>query len=413
MVKLVPFLVFFGLFLFNKRRVGHFFTLSNYILLLYSFSTLSFFFYSLFNTSIYWNFQSLLLIVVPTFLLILPLSRVEIQMRRSGFCFSELNKKRFTVLSWGLIVLSIYSIFFFSRGLLRVFSVDIVALRQGYGSLYEGGTIWSKAACLGAYLSPVAMFLFYYNLIKKQLPRYITMLLLLSSCSFVVYTLNVAGRDGIVIWVLNFVGLFFLFYHAANRKDRRFICRILMWSLVLVLPLFLFISSARFSQSSGGVSRTVISYAGQSLGNLSQNVDAYERSGYGATGANGLFELYYKAVNMLLGESRGGRYNRFDNADEYFRYMDSMGFSTFAFSYYVGSLYPIHTSIWGLAAFVGVLFAVFSFYLKEKGAELQTKYLICAFSWYTILISGLFYFYYGTYIGNFFLLITLLIPLLL
>lgn len=108
-----------------------------------------------------------------------------------------------------MIGLSLYSIVFFSINLPKVFALDVKAVRDGHVIFYES-SIYSKLAILGAFSSVFCIYFYYYLSILDTLPR-IRKLLLFSSISFVLYTLNVAGRDGIVIWGLSFMaGLFFL-----------------------------------------------------------------------------------------------------------------------------------------------------------------------------------------------------------
>lgn len=410
----IPFLFFTILFWLNKRRIGSFWAMSNYILMLYMFSTLSFFILSIIRKSsgIYWNIEALLLISLPTFLLVQPLSRIESKIFRKKYVLEDIKLKPLQYLSWSLIVISFISIFFFLQNIRQLFVIDINDLRSGHGALYQGGTLISKISCFGAYLFPVTLFVYFYNIVKRQMPHYITLLLLVSSLSFIVYTLNVAGRDGIVLWFLYYLGYYSFFRFFIKDKDRRGMTKFICITSVIAFPLFLYISSSRFSGDSEGTIGSIVSYCGQSLYNLSQNIDAFNSTGYGALGARDHFELLYRVFD-LFGDTSTGRVNRFEDANENIMFLRNLGYTPFSFSFYIGSIFPLDVSLWGLFSFICVFYLVCLKHTKINGNTISTKHLICSFSWYTILFSGIFYFYNGTFIGNFFLFFSLFIPFLL
>ena len=171
---------------------------------------------------------------------------------------------------------------------------------------------------------------------------------------------------------------------------------------VVILPLFLYISSSRFAQEDGGVKASVVSYLGQSLHNLSYNIDNAVNIDYETTNPGNVFALY----NIL---HRGKGVDRFDSIEE----GADLGFITNGFSFYIGSFYPYNLSLLGTIIAVIVCLVIYVRMLRIKGNTIDSSRLIVALLWYNILIIGVFYFYFGTLIGNVYLLFTLLIPLFL
>ena len=172
----------------------------------------------------------------------------------------------------------------------------------------------------------------------------------------------------------------------------------------------MFISSSRFSEHGDGTAVSIVNYSGQSLYNLSRNIDAYNRTGYGATGAREQFEVLYRIVDVFENSS-AQRVNRFEDSVENSMFLTRLGYTPYAFSYYVGSLYPLSVSLLGLLVFMLVFYVICYRNIRIHNKTISASHLICAFSWYTVLISGVFYFYNGTFIGNAFLIVVLLIPI--
>jgi len=403
MEKFLPAIIFLIALLLNHRYVKRWMCLSNYILFLYLFSAVSYIFFASTDSSIYYTFEGLALIFVPTVFLLFPLSRFEkISVAKQ---LSTIPIKKVQILMWFLIVIGFYSIIFFIQGLSNLFTLDIVSLRSGFGALYEGGTISSKVACMGAYLYPLSLFLYFYNVVKKQIPRKHNNLLLFSSISFIIYTLNVAGRDGIVLWLLTFVGFYFFFSIYMEKTDNHRMMKNIRWGSLLFIPIFLFITVSRFDGSDSGSVGSVFSYSGQQLYTLSTDIDLAQKTGKTVGSTRTTFEFFYRLSDMISGDERS-RENRMENMDGAF----SLGFKANSFGTYVHSFYPIYMSFLQFVLFVLFLFGVYKFCLRTtNGKYISSRHLMGALSWYTILMSGVFYFYYGTYIGNVFLLVSLLI----
>lgn len=399
-MNLLPFLVFAVLLIINYKKVGRVVALSNYILLLYLISFLSFYFNTLLNTGVYYNMEALVLVVVVTYVLVIPLQKIE--SRKYKLKLSFIDSKKLNQLVIFVCVLSFIAIVFFGKNIGQLADVDILEMRNSRISLYQGGTLISKISCFGAYLSLIAIPLLYWNYITKSLSVKYTRLLFISSIAFVLYTLNVAGRDGLVIWFLIMLGNYCFFSQWMSVIQKKVFTKILVCMCVVILPLFLYISSSRFAQEDGGVKASIVSYLGQSLHNLSYNIDNAVNIDYETTNPGNVFALY----NVL---HRGKGVDRFDSIEE----GADLGFITNGFSFYIGSFYPYNLSLLSTIIAVIVCLVIYVRMLRIKGNTIDSSRLIVALLWYNILIIGVFYFYFGTLIGNVYLLFTLLIPLFL
>lgn len=399
LINLLPFLAFTSLLIINYKRVGRVIALSNYIIALYSLSTLSFYFCALSDHSVYYNTEALILSFFFTCILVYPLQNFESKGHKLRFSVVNLNRlKQFVAC---VCILSFIAIIFFGKNVGQLANANILEMRSARMSLYQGGTLISKISCFGAYISLIAIPLLYWNYITKSLSVKYTRLLFISSIAFVLYTLNVAGRDGLVIWFLIMLGNYCFFSQWMSVMQKKVFKKILVCMCVVILPLFLYISSARFSQSEGGVTGSFMSYLGQSLHTLSYNIDNAHAINHKASNSGNTIALY----DVLRGNTKG----RFDSMDD----GANMGFITNGFSFYVGSFYPYNLSISATILVMLIFLFIYARMLRIKGNTIDSSRLIVALLWYNILIIGVFYFYFGTLIGNVYLLFTLLIPLFL
>lgn len=353
----------------------------------------------------YYSYEGLLLITLPLFILLKPLTIFESHLSSTS-SFMPCKNSRSRVVLICLITTGLYSFVFFSKNLNLVFSSDFSTLRY---SIEQGGgfyksSIFSKVAVFGAYLSPICLLLFFHSLIVKSSKK-ILFLLFFSSLSFILYTLNVAGRDGIVIWIFTYIALFCLFYPLMSRKIKKIQIFIASILLILIIPTFIYISIQRFSVS-GVIDFEVIysffDYLGQQLYELSSRLDRLKTSNYEGEPRN-IIPLFYNLWDGFWGAG-GAKGNRYELRIQSIEY----GLDTYRFSYFIGSLVT-ELGIYGVMIYTLVSFWLFRINLKIVNNYISLPRLIICFSWYMVIIVGLFYFYYGQLIGNVFLIFPFLL----
>lgn len=118
----------------------------------------------------------------------------------------------------------------------------------------------------------IPLFLFFYSVIHKWSPLY-SLLLLMSSLSFPVYCGCQFGRDGLVLWILNVVFLYFLLKNRFSPAQRKTIATVGFVFLGVMVILIGIISVQRFvnnATSSDNVFlvRGTLGYFGQQFGNF-------------------------------------------------------------------------------------------------------------------------------------------------
>lgn len=404
--NILPFLFFLASFIANTKFVGRLACMSNVIIGLYGCSSFCHWVIAdFFDSCKACSLEVFLIVFFSILSITLPLSFFE---KRSQNCeLSHINEKKLDIVEKIVCVFCFYAIIFFSQYLLQVFSYGIVEMRSLKSTLYES-SIFSKCAVMGAFLSPVALFCFFYNVSKNLFSKFQNTLLLIGSLSFVFYTLNVAGRDGIVIWVLSFISLFMLFYRFFSKQQKKQIIRLGILGLCCFLPILLFISSSRFEKSDYGTTLSMMNYLGQGFDNLSYNIAVYKNTEANVGNFFGQFPIFAPFANFM-GYQSDLATDTFGKMDIAFKY----GFRANQFSFFIGSFYPMNYPITGYALFLLVCIMVYFLNLRIKNGVISVQNLLVAFIWYMVPIVGVFYFYYGSLIGNVFLLTPFLILLFL
>ncbi len=403
MINFLPFALHLIILLQYIRRSQHKICLSNFILALhtlsmFAFGVLAVFFYP----DYYFTFKAYLLMLFTLLILLYPLRKYENKIKAT----TKLAK--FPILGYQiivvfLIVISLYSCVFFTRNLLTVFSYGIDTVRTKEMVFYQS-SIFSKIAIVGAFCSCITVFMFFYTLIQYGMNR-TAKLLLFSSFSFILYTLNAAGRDGMVIWALSFVASYCLFYPYLSIALRSKIIKLTKLSVIIILPIFIAFTMARFSKG-GEISKgveSIFSYIGQPLANLSYEIDFTEK--IGIRSGDGYYPV--EIAQMVFSDKGVPPLSRMDRI----RSSMELGFRSNQFSSYIGGFYPGYP-IYVLFFFVLICFLIFSL-LNVKDGYVKTSTLLISFSWYMILVVGIFYFYYSELSGNVYLLIPFLFSVLL
>ena len=376
--------------------------MSNFIIGLYTFSMFSFGICCFNNSTYYMNIESFLIVFLSVLILTRPLTSFEKRLHNDTRIVM-INANKMKVLSLIIIFFSLFSIVFFSLQINKILNADFTTIRNQImdgGNLYES-SVFSKIAIFGAYLSPISLFLYFYTLTISQF-KVIGKLLVLSSVSFILYTLNVAGRDGIIIWAFSFIGLICLFYPLLSKSILAKQRKLIIIGSIIVLPYFLLITIGRFGSDNKMDKDAIFSvfdYIGQQPYQLSDLTDKLNKVSYKGE-PRMIYPLLVNVQNIIL--------ERKDASQSLARFelrSISMGYGlqTWCFPYYMGS-FIVDVGISGLIIFSLLLYFIFRVNLRIVDNSFSISNLLICFSWYMIIIVGVFFFYYGQTVGNAFLL---------
>ena len=225
----------------------------------------------------------------------------------------------------------------------------------------------------------VNIFLFYVGVIKKWGLRY-NIALFVSSLSFPAYCLCFFGRDGIVLWLLNFLIMFLLFKNHFTKKTKKMVLRIIIVFIAIAVLLLAFITFNRFFNDDSNYERSLggtLGYMGQQLGNFS------ELFGINFHNKGTMFPGFRIALKGLFGhetESVGD-------------ILDIMGLSEErnVFRFYV---YTLITSYGYLGAIiVSMIFSMIIWRLSKKSLSSTSNfYFLLILMLYQIPMNGVFYY---------------------
>lgn len=298
-----------------------------------------------------------------------------------------------------VIVLSLYSIFFYLPSVISMFSsgYSLATIRNNLSSMREGfgdfRGIANTIASVSASLYPFAVLLFYiYYIIGKRSIR--TILLLVSSLSNIIRVLAFVGRDGVVYWIMTFAILYFLFRNYLNIKQKKKIKRVIVIGAFVAIIPFIAISVSRFSSDSGGAGtlKGILAYSGQMTPNYLLYYNVRENHyNYGA-----ILPLYWELVNELPPDSK----RWIDGGTE------SNVFGTFLKSFNA-NFGVLGTILVGLLC--GLLF-VNIFKSSKKTLRFHQFFVLILFL--QVLSEGIFYFREYTRGGNLYIIICLFLFLI-
>lgn len=296
------------------------------------------------------------------------------------------NKEILDVFSSIIIILSFFSIAFFSSGVVKVFSLaslsDARNDRYIYGDSYIETGITYTICSVSASMFVFALLLFFIYLCIGGHKKRCT-LLFISSFSEVMHVLTEVGRDGVVFWLFNFIFLSLLFKDYMGEDKKRMIKRIFyIFGSVALVP-FVLISLSRFE---GNVIGDLVSYMGQQFKHFCYYFDfdplpvSYGRS----------FPLYYEITNQTMPENvlYGNSLTR------------STTFGTFIRGFFTN---------FGLLGtfFVGVImWTLFKMCMGRPNNKLKFNKLFIYLLYFQIYGQGVFYFRQYTRGGNLFIVLS-------
>ena len=203
-----------------------------------------------------------------------------IRMNNRAICSIPLEKsKAVDILSWGLIFTFITTLVYLFTDIQEVLSGDLRVVRDLVYADVERETpsgykyILALPATLFSQYSPIAIFLFYYNICFRSKSIGFNLLLLLSSLTPILLAILIAGRTQPVYWVFNFILGFVFFSPYMHRKQKLWIS---IPSLTIIILLLIFMTAVTISRF-GDINAfaAVCNYAGQPFLNFCYFFDVY------------------------------------------------------------------------------------------------------------------------------------------
>lgn len=328
----------------------------------------------------YSTFLSVIFHLLVLFLFLKPI--LEYGKREKVRSFLLLDNQRFTILSYSLIGLQLFSIIFFApdvfemlaRGDLGQVRSEILSAGRGTGSLPR--TIAGVASFYYGY----NLLLFFYSLSFRNDSRRFLFLLMLSSVSRIFHSLTYMGRDGILFWILSFVFSFFVFKPYLSDKAKN----VVKWSALLIgsfaFLLLGAISISRFSGTDSGTLLSLVNYFGQPMNNFGMLFDRVHEY----DGTKTIFPL-------LFGEKGISGADAIDAAENFvLRY----GIASNAFYSFVGNFYLA----WGpfITLFIAFIYSTVMCSIVKK-TKTTVPMLIVLMIVIQIVIHN--YFYWAYYIA--------------
>lgn len=283
-----------------------------------------------------------------------------------------------------IVILSIFSIFYFLPVVIRVFQMgdlNFARINMTEGNIYVSETIFNTIASVSASLYTIAMILFFiYRVLGTN--KILSNLLLISSTSYVLNVFAYVGRDGVVFWLFSFIGVYGLFKNFLQKNDIKIIKKIFIYFSVIAIPFFLAITFDRFAENPFA---GMLSYIGQSFPNfcLFYNLDRPITNGSS-------FPLFRSMLGLDVVQNE--------------RWMEggtvSWVFGTF-FKSFVSNFGRLGTLFIGI-----ILSSIFLLIFKLKSRTLYFHQLFVFYLYFMVFTQGVFYFRQYTRGGNLFIILS-------
>ena len=242
--------------------------------------------------------------------------------------------------------------------------------------------------------SPVAMLIYFANIVKKRKSTAFNYLLFVSSLTPVIKAVQIAGRTQPIYWLLSFVALY-IFFRPFMSKEQRKIARFpfLLFSGIIGI-FFLAVTLARFSSvglsNDTGAFESIIVYSGQSFVNFN-----YFFCNYTAHDIH--FDRIFPLTNYFIIHPGW-------NLTDYREIIRSYsGLNIGIFYTFLGDL-MVDLDHAGMIIYVLIYFVISSYLCRtasKDGSMALSRFLIILVL-YLIPLQGVFYYsYYKTNVGYF------------
>jgi oligosaccharide repeat unit polymerase len=236
---------------------------------------------------------------------------------------------------------------------------------------------------LGANLFMLAILLAFINYVNKgKNYKLRSILLIISSTSYIVYILAYLGRDGVIYWIMTFMFIFLFFKESINQRTVRKVRTIFIGLGVLASIPFFVISIARFGSETDGVFWSLLDYGGQQVRNFNDHYYVKAPLDEGRS----LFPLFIKWLEYF-----GFEFSSL-NKDIRFYYLDA-GTDSATFTTLIGSFSKSfgYTKTF-IILIIYSLIVYFTLRKPVKTGTITLSRLIIFSLLYQIVLWGVFYF---------------------
>lgn len=302
-----------------------------------------------------------------------------------------------------LTIGSLFSTIYYIPSALKALSVniaDIEYMRHIIGS--TGNNPFIKRSLPNTIASIFATFFmlqivfFFITVIKDGKIRFKSILILLSSTSYIFMVLSFLGRDCFVFWPLSFLILYVFFSRYLNSTLRKKIKVIYISILSVCVFVFAIITIGRFLYSSDYDSLyPILNYMGQGPINFQ---DIYNKDII-PTGGSGLFSLILGDADMVISNH---------NEIIYYQY----GIQNNVFRTIVGSLYT-NFGKFGTLIFAIILCAFIILSSPKVKYRWDLSYIIIYMLYVMIIYQGVFYYKLYDNASNLYIILSLIMAIIL
>lgn len=382
MEYILIYVLFFGIW-FCRIYKQYGFNISAFLLVFYLFSSVCCFCIFLFYPHMIEHPERVKFYSVLYHILVLSLFLSPVVYAGNRLCVEKLSfdTKLLNRFSYCLIIPSILSICLSMGDVINIFAFG--NLLDARNTLLQDSSLnyinrfgmLGYLPALGPGLSFLCLFFsFYYRFFLKE-KGYITNLLFISSFCIVVFNLTIAGRDGIVRWLLFFLfSVIFFRRYLSFRTNRKFWMVLLVFSIVII-SVFLLISGDRFGDRDENTFFYLLNYYGQPFYYFSYHFQRFAYSNI--QGISSIFPFITGNVQFIYD------LNSLISADYFLNV-----FATFigSFLYRTGA---VNSFCIGVSAF----FLLYWVFVNMKIVSLSK--LILFLFMYEIFMLGLFYYMHG------------------
>ncbi len=382
--------LFIFLFIVAKKK-GEPYVLSKFLFLLYGISFLCSLILDIFYITQYVNWEPLVYFSIILILWIFPFNKISSRTISEQLYFNQSLLKKISIF---FIVFSLITVLFYLFPTILLFNSDFFYART---NLFDPdrSLITGALSSFWAIIPP----LYHINLIlfflatKYKWDKKYSILLFISSFSFPIQTLAFFGRDGMVLWILNFFILYYVFKYKMNRHRLNYIRNKLLISFSTIFIFLWIISSSRFGVTSinyniygGKVLLSFIDYMGQQPENFSRAflIDYREQPNY------------FPTINILKSKFLGMKVANDDTKKELtslglLEYYNVFGFFLKKFIWESGKIGTL---------FISIFFLIIFSKLRNKFLrDTRLSSFIILYTFYQIPMNGVFYYRQG--VGSF------------
>jgi oligosaccharide repeat unit polymerase len=307
----------------------------------------------------------------------------------------------FVILCWVFVILSFVAIFHFLPASVEALTGDIRINRdtQVAGEKFVNIGVVNTISGTIATFYPVTLLMFYINLILRK--KILSILLFISSTSYVFFVFAYVGRDGVLFWISILIFYYFIFNKYLTQKSKILIRKYSIITGLIFITIFSLITFSRFGDRGYPVIYNVVDYMGQQVKNFNDTFLYTSKTTNGASN----FSFIYRNLNPTVEKEYLEMAK--SNAAEDLKYA---GVRSNVFGTFLKSLIVDFGKI-GTIIFSLIYLALTKKFTKNKTSMSLGRLLIIVLL-YQVVFHGVFYFRLYNDVGNFYILIILLLSLI-